>query len=164
MIKLPKMKPRQEFINKKQYIHYEISKKTKTRKMSNLKKYTNNWHEKKCYCVAYMIRERARALTRSPSRGISPEPKRTSNTFTPPEFGSSRNSDIVDLEEEEEAGGEKISVEKVAEKRERDRAALLLVTEEDEDVAETLFEGDIGGTNRRIGWWETRGDCTAAEH
>lgn len=69
---------------------------------------------------------------------------------------------MADLEEEEA-----ISVEKVAEKRERDRATLLLVTEEDEeeeDVAETLFDGDIGGTNRRIGWWETRGDCTAAEH
>jgi hypothetical protein len=74
---------------------------------------------------------------------------------------------MADLEDEEEAGGEKISAEKVAEKRERDRAALLLVTEEDEageEVAETLFDGDIGGTNRRIEWWETRGHCTAAAH
>lgn len=114
---------------------------------------------KKCYCVHDdRKRERERVLTWSPSRGTSPEPKRTSKTLTPPEFGSSRKSDMADLEDEEEAGGEKIRVEKVVEKRHRDRAALLLVTEEDEAGEE------VGGTNRRIGWWETRGHCTAAEH
>lgn len=40
-------------------------------------------------------------MTWSPSEGTSPEPTRRSKALTPPELGSSKNSDMADFEEEE---------------------------------------------------------------
>lgn len=81
--------------------------------------------------------------TWSPFAGTSPEPTRRSNALTPPELGSSKNSEMGNLEEmgeEEEGGGgsEKMNAEKVVEMSDRDKD-LLGIVEDAEQVANMLL-------------------------
>ena len=98
-------------------------------------------------------------MTWSPSEGTSPEPTRRSKALTPPELGSSKNSDMADFEEEELAN-DKINAQVI----ERDNA-LLVVDDDDEDdeeeqeqeqegdaVARTILDGNLGVTKRTVRW------------
>lgn len=76
-------------------------------------------------------------MTLSPSEGTCPEPTWRSKALTPPEFGSSKKSDMADLEEKEGGGSDKINVQQhAAEVKETDKALLVVVDDDDDDDAE----------------------------
>ncbi|POO03313.1 hypothetical protein TorRG33x02_005180 [Trema orientale] len=72
-------------------------------------------------------------ITWSPLEGASPEPRQRSKALMPPEFGSSEKSETV---EDDEAGASKERSEEHVEMKERDKASLLVVDEEDDDGEE----------------------------
>lgn len=117
-----------------------------------------------------MYEQKEREMTLSPSEGTSPAPTRRSNALTPPEFGSSKKSDMADFEEED-GGSDKINVQQhAAEVKERENA--LLVVDDDDELEEEgvgvaarmMLDWDLDGTKPTVRWGGTCKHCTEAIH